>query len=93
MKEKNIPFDQLEEAVLCQLKEHGYMDSTLTIYRRTFNRIHRFLSDSGKENYLPETGDYSGEKTPPFRRSGNRDSGRWKPGFRRHGNRFTFVII
>jgi len=56
MKEKNIPFDQLEEAVLCQLKEHGYMDSTLTIYRRTFNRIHRFLSDSGKENYLPETG-------------------------------------
>lgn len=56
MREKNIPFDQLEEAVLCQLKEHGYMDSTLTIYRRIFNRIHRFLSDSGKEFYLPETG-------------------------------------
>ena len=25
------------------------------------------------------TNDFSGVKTPPFRRSGNRESGRWKP--------------
>ena len=29
--------------------------------------------------YLAAAGEFSGVKTPPFRRSGNRESGRWKP--------------
>lgn len=56
MKEKNIPFDRLEKAVLDQLKEQGYMDSTLVIYRRTFNRIHRFLAESNRQFYCSEVG-------------------------------------
>lgn len=56
MKEKNIPFNQLEEAVLTQLKEQGYMDSTLIIYRRTFDRIHRLLIESCQQFYCSEAG-------------------------------------
>lgn len=37
-----LPFDKLMKAVLEQLKSQKYMDSTLNVYRRTYNRIHIF---------------------------------------------------
>lgn len=56
MEEKKIPFNQLKEAVLCQLKEHGYKDSTLTNYRRFYDRITSFLTNNGIVYYSSEIG-------------------------------------
>lgn len=56
MQQKNIPFEQLEEAVLSQLKSQSYMDSTLRLYRIRFARIHEFLSEGGIRFYSPEAG-------------------------------------
>ena len=45
-----LPFDELMKAVLEQLKSQKYMDSTLTVYRRTYIYTHElgkaFLADS-----------------------------------------------
>ena len=52
----NLPFDELMKAVLEQLKSQKYMDSTLTLYRRTYNRIHIFLNHHGTDIYTHELG-------------------------------------
>ena len=49
MKQRNIGFDELCEAVLNQLKSQGYMDSTLTVYRRFYNRVHAFIDERGPD--------------------------------------------
>ena len=49
-------FDDLMKAVLEQLKSQKYMDSTLTVYRRTYKRIHIFLNHHGTDIYTHELG-------------------------------------
>lgn len=56
MTEKKICFDELCEQVLKQLESHGYMESTLTIYRRFYNRIHTFINACGTDIYTEEIG-------------------------------------
>lgn len=51
-----LPFNELMKAVLEQLKSQKYMDSTLTVYRRTYNRIHAFLNRHGTDIYTHELG-------------------------------------
>lgn len=51
-----IPFVELMNAVINQLKSWKYMDSTLIVYRRTYNRIQVFLSEHGTEIYTHELG-------------------------------------
>lgn len=51
-----LPFDELMKAVLEQLKSQKYMDSTLIVYRRTYNRIHIFLNHHGTDVYTHELG-------------------------------------
>ena len=51
-----LPFDELMKAVLEQLKSQKYMNSTLTVYRRTYNRIHIFLNHHGTDVYTHELG-------------------------------------
>ena len=54
MPENTIPFDELMEEVLKQLGNHGYMDSTLIIYRRTYNRVHKFINQHFMGIYTKE---------------------------------------
>ena len=56
MRNTILPFDELMKAVLEQLKSQKYMDSTLTVYRRTYNRIHIFLNHHGTDIYTHELG-------------------------------------
>lgn len=42
MEIKAIPFKELMEAVLDQLRSQNYMESTLKVYRRTYERVHVF---------------------------------------------------
>lgn len=56
MESKNLPFDELMKAVLEQLESKKYMDSTLTVYRRIYNRIHIFLNHRGTDVYTHELG-------------------------------------
>lgn len=56
MTKKNICFDELCEQVLEQLRNQGYMESTLTVYRRFYNRIHTFINASGTDIYTEENG-------------------------------------
>ena len=43
MKQENICFNELCEAVLNQLRNQNYMDSTLTTYKRFYNRLYAFI--------------------------------------------------
>ena len=56
MTNKTIPFPDLAEAVFNQLKSQKYMESTLTVYRRTYNRIYVFLKQHGTDVYTHESG-------------------------------------
>lgn len=56
MKLENICFNELCEGVLNQLKGRGYMDSTLTMYRRFYNRVHAFINERGPDVYTEEVG-------------------------------------
>ena len=56
MTDKNLLFDDLMEQVLSQLKEKGYMDSTLTTYRRTYNRVHEYINERGTDVYTSSLG-------------------------------------
>lgn len=56
MRNTILPFDELMKAVLEQLKSQKYMDSTLTVYRRTYKRIHIFLNDHDTDVYTHESG-------------------------------------
>jgi len=56
MVQKTIPFNKVAEGVLDLLKTNGYMESTLTIYRRVYNRVRKFLNQCGTDIYTPDTG-------------------------------------
>lgn len=56
MSQKAISFCELQEQVLGQLRAQRYMDSTLEIYLRTYNRIHVFLNLNGADVYTHEFG-------------------------------------
>ena len=51
-----LTFDELTDAVIKQLKEQNYMDSTLIVYRRTYCRIHNYMKQIGIIEYTPKTG-------------------------------------
>lgn len=57
MTENTIPFDELMQQVLDQLKNQGYKDSTLADYRRFYNRVHLFINQNGTDIYTKEAGD------------------------------------
>ena len=57
MTENTIPFDELMQQVLEQLKNQGYLDSTLAFYRRTYNRVHVFINQLGTDIYTKEAGE------------------------------------
>lgn len=54
---KNLSFDELSSGVIEQLKSLGYMESTLTVYRRTFNRIKCFMESTGFSTYTTQVGE------------------------------------
>ena len=51
-----LTFDELTDAVIKQLKEQNYMDSTLIVYRRTYRRIHNYMKQIGIIEYTPKIG-------------------------------------
>lgn len=57
MTENVLLFEDLKQQVLAQLKEQGYMDSTLTVYRRTYNRIHKYINERGTDIYTSKAGE------------------------------------
>lgn len=56
MSNNTVPFAELANSVLNQLKSQKYMDSTLVIYRRIYSRIHAFLNEHGTDVYTHEFG-------------------------------------
>lgn len=56
MTQKAVPFNELMDGVLDQLRTNGYMESTLTIYRRTYFRIRVFINRFDTDFYTPEIG-------------------------------------
>ena len=56
MAEKTLNFNRLSDCVINQLKKQNYMDSTLMVYRRIYNRIHSLMKKLGTETYTPEIG-------------------------------------
>lgn len=56
MPESRTPFCVLIEDVLGSLKEQHYMDSTLTVYRRLYNRVHSLMKENDTEIYTKEIG-------------------------------------
>ena len=57
MTEKDYCFGELTDRVLDQLREQGYMDSTLTVYRRIYNRVHALIKQRGTDYYSKEDGE------------------------------------
>ena len=57
MENNSIPFMELMESVLNLLKSKKYMDSTLTVYKQTYNRIHIFLKQHDTDIYTHELGE------------------------------------
>lgn len=56
MTEKFFDFTSLMDHVISQLKEQNYMESTLAIYRRIYNRVHSLMRQCGTETYTCEIG-------------------------------------
>ena len=56
MAEKTLNFHKLSDCVINQLKRQNYMDSTLMIYRRIYNRIYSLLKKLCTEKNKPELG-------------------------------------
>ena len=56
MTEQTMPFNDLVDKVIDQLKNQGYMNSTLTVYRRTYNRVHKFINARGTDIYTCDAG-------------------------------------
>lgn len=52
----NISFDELSDAVIKQLNEQHYMDSTLIAYKRIYRRIREYMKQQGVSEYSPEMG-------------------------------------
>lgn len=57
MTKKILPFQDLMEQVLIQLKDQGYMDSTIAVYRRFYNRINSYLNQMNIDIYTETIGD------------------------------------
>lgn len=57
MTENTLPFHGLMEQVLIQLKDQGYMDSTITVYRRFYNRVNSYLNQMNTDIYTKAIGD------------------------------------
>ena len=53
----NLTFKELSEGVIEQLKSQGYMESTLTVYQRTFSRIRCFMETMGTVVYSKKIGE------------------------------------
>jgi hypothetical protein len=53
---QHIWFSVLSQLVLDELESQGYQDSTLTIYRRIYSRIHAFIKERGSDVYTEEDG-------------------------------------
>ncbi len=51
-----IPFNELMEEVLDQLRNKGYMESNLTVYRQTYARVRTLLNECGTDIYTHEIG-------------------------------------
>ena len=51
MAEKTLNFHKLSDCVINQLKKQNYMDSTLMVYRRIYNRIYSLMKKLGIETY------------------------------------------
>ncbi len=56
MAENFLNFTELVDCVIDQLKEQKYMESTLTIYCRIYNRVHSLMQQHGTEIYTDEIG-------------------------------------
>ena len=56
MDNNTIPFAELMNVVINQLKSWKYMDSTLIIYRRIYKRIQALLAEHGTDVYTHELG-------------------------------------
>lgn len=56
MTENILPFHELMEQVLIQLKNQGYMDSTITVYRRFYNRVNSYLNQMNADIYTKAIG-------------------------------------
>lgn len=57
MTENTLPFHGLMEQVLIQLKDQGYMNSTITVYRRFYNRVNSYLNQMNTDIYTKAIGD------------------------------------
>ena len=57
MTKRTMSFKELMDQVLDQLKNQGYMDSTLTVYRQTYNRVHEFINQRGTDIYTKKAGE------------------------------------
>ncbi len=57
MTENILPFQDLMEQVLIQLKDQGYMDSTITVYRMFYNRVNSYLNQMNDDIYTKSIGD------------------------------------
>lgn len=49
-----MPIDELIDSVIMQLKEQNYMESILTVYKRTYHRIKEFMLLNDYQNYNPD---------------------------------------
>ena len=56
MSQMAVPFNELMEGVLDQLRNKGYMESTLIVYRRIYTRVRAFLVECGTDIYTHEIG-------------------------------------
>ena len=56
MSKKQTDFLTLSEAVIIELKGLGYMDSSLTNYRRLYRRVGSFMEERAVKEYLPAFG-------------------------------------
>ena len=56
MSKKQTDFLTLSEEVISELKGLGYMDSSLTNYRRLYRRIGSFMEEHAVKEYSPDWG-------------------------------------
>ena len=56
MSKKQTDFLTLSEEVISELKGLGYMDSSLTNYRRHYRRIGSFMEEHAVKDYSPDWG-------------------------------------
>ena len=57
MKQQAVPFFVLRDEVLAQLSEHHFLESTIAVYRRIYNRIGRFMVQNEIDDYDKTVGE------------------------------------